>query len=571
VAKISNEWKDQVTTRLKNVYSTMHHQMASALDLYHLRYGSDTIRVPKGTFVHVPSTAAALVDSSRDQIRTDTPRVRVLPAGTSRTAAETALKQQLAADMFLRRLREDGDQSIPAQIIFDFVSVGAAVAKVVYDIDKVPAAPENSDEESLRAWESLKENTYPFRDEILEPRSVLIPRDESWPYSLAIEMQKRPVAQIKAGRFGKKFVDNSPDQDPLREVDYEEVWTPQRYAVWADGVKLSDKPNPWGIVPFVWGYSGLGSHHKGDDPADAAVGMLTKVESELKAEVRLKTALEAFWQYGVWPRLITQEDPETIRKEMEMGAGGIIQWSGPPEAEPKFLTPPQPNPSMWMFLPEIKESIRQATISEVLQGERPRGVDYGYLQSLLIGQARLRFGPVKHSAELFLKRLLLLKFHMLRVMDHSLSVRGYPEPVERSRRLSASDISGHIELEVELRSGSPFDDAAKLTAMWAITSGGGMSEWVYTRDILELDPAEEAAQKLAEMVEKQAVAAGLLMSEVSEKLAGQRQAGEVEKSNKGIGGMIKSMFNPGAREGVPKKKGLGALGTPGQLAPQQEE
>jgi hypothetical protein len=563
----------KLITEQKLVWGKAHRQMIASQNMYDLKYDSHAIRIPRGVVVHTPSTAASIVDASRSQLRTDDPRVKVEADGSSQDARSLASKLRLGAQMLLKRMLGGVDQPLLSQVLFDFMRLGMGVAKTVYDIDMVPEAPQRSEfktkrdfDHAYKAWDTLRTNVHPFFDAVLDPHSVFTPKDETWPYSWAVEVQERTYASIRE-QYDKWIPPKRNEKlDPSSKVEYIEYWTKNTVQRWADGVSLYDGPNPRGVVPYVRGYSGLGGTHLGGDPADAVIGILTKVESELQAEVRLKTAMDALWQYHVWPRLLTQEDPNTLKKSLQMGAGGIIQWHGPRDAKPEFLAPPAINASMITFLPELKDSITKATLQDVLQGERPRGVDYGYLQALLISQAALRFAAPKISLELFASRMVRLKYMQLAAVDHPISVHGYDEDIEGTRMLSARDMSGHVEVDVEFGTGDPLDDNALVTT--TITAlQAGLIDMRTAIERLGKDPDEIMAEILAWDTVKLAVAQGVFLPDYMKRLLAEQQADGAEAAVQSTQGAVQSLLNPGAREGVPRQKGL-AVGAPGERAPQ---
>jgi len=530
---------------LKTRSTTMHANMNEAENLYHLEYGPDAVRVPEGSYVHIPSTASTLIDASRDQISTDTPQVTVIPNGSSEEALATSQLLEYLGTWLVERLQDSWDIPIPRQIVHDLVEFGAAGVLIPFDERKFMAEPERKSfpsdaafKAATSAWKKGKENTFPFRPLPLDPRKTL--------------------GSLSTTQGG----------DPLRQVDMIAYWTPETYTLFADGEKVIDGINPNKIVPAVWGFSGMGSLHLGADPSDAAVGVLTKVVSELKAEVRLKTAMEAIWQYAAWPRLLTQEDPNTVKAQMDLRAGGIVQWKGEAAAKPQFLDPPSLNPAMYTLLPELKGSIEKGTLQGVLQGERPSGVDFGYLQSLLIGQARLRFGAVKKSLEIFMQRILYLMVFQLQARGHTTSVFGFEDSTtETLRQVKPKDLNGHIEFRVEMGAVDPMDNVSKVTALLPTVAAGLMSPHTYIDKVLGLDPVEEQAWTMAAQVIQQAIASGFLLQEVMEA----SQTNDSISQSQDIIGQVRGkitegMLDPGAEEGVPKQKNLGPVGTPTQPA-----
>ncbi len=557
---------NKLKTQLERHYGSMHADMDEMERFYSLDFGRE-IQTLEGVDAHVPSTASSLVESARSQLRTDTPNVVVVPAGPSAEAERLAQKQQRFGQFMLERLQDTYDMPIPNQVLFDMVLLGAAVVKLVYDKDMLPPEPHRgtmNDEEyaaAMEIWKTQKDFAFPFYCVPVDPRNLLLPPNTRFPYAYAIETQKSTLIDVRlryplwtdpksSGRMSKDKREN-----PLREVEILEYWDAKRNQIFVDGQLMRDLPNPRGVTPYVWTYSGLGSKRLGSPPSEAAQGILSKVVSELRSEAQMKTALDTLWRFHAYPRVVTQEDPKKVAADLAAGPSAVIEYHG--EKPPEYMKPPEPNLSMWSFLPELQRSISAATLSDVLQGNRPTGTDGGYMQSLMIGQARLKFGPVKTALEKFLVRCIQLFAMQIRATGHEMSVHGHTDDkVEAPRKLKPSDLQGFIEFEVSLDSGDPSEDLQRVTALLSVVQAKGMSVRSYIKMALGLDPDEESAQIAAETVLEQVIAMGGLVPEAMQAAMTEQQieetGGQVAEGKKRVNN---SLGDAGAREGVPKLGG----------------
>ena len=566
------QYVDTLRKQLERHYSVMSTKMQMKEKLYQLEFG-DEIRTLPSIRTHIPSTASSLVDDARSQIRVDAPVVSVTPNGPSAPAEQMAQKLTRFGQAMLGQLQENYEVPLPQQTLTDMMLLGAGAVKIAYDAGRVPPMPAKGRNygKRLRQWEAENSFIFPFYTASIDPRNLLLPPNGAFPYQYAIELQKRTVADVydKYPLWGDpKALKLSGVQknNPLRIVEMYEYWDKDIVELYADGELVTRKPNLRGIVPYAWCYSGLGVRRVGSRPEDAAVGILEHVISELISEAQIKTTMDAVWRFHAYPLVTTEDDEHAVADAMNAGPGSVIRHKT--ERPPAYMNPPAPNPSMFALLPEIQRSISQSTLASVLQGERPTGVEAGYLQSLLVGQSRLKFGPVQVSLEKFLERCLQLISHQLKVLDHTMSVYGYDEEVEEPRRITPKDLEGHVKFEVSLDGGEKSEDLGRVTALLAVAQAGYMSRRTYLKEALGYDPEEESIQLYVESVMDAAVASGYLLPEAVQQALQQEEAsGLTDQIGQSRGRVNQSLANPGAREGVPRQRGLGQLGTSGQTPP----
>src|SRR3990167_11358536 len=139
-----------------------------------------------------------------------------------------------------------------------------------------------------------------------------------------------------------------------------------------------ERENPYGLVPYIWEWSGMGRVNADGAPAELAVGILTSIVGELEEEVRLKTAISVKTQMHVFPPILTVEDPRKVAQEFGVGPGKVIRH--PPGHPPVYMEYPPPNENMYRFLATIQDNIGRVQ-SRALSGGRDPGVRYGGLQA----------------------------------------------------------------------------------------------------------------------------------------------------------------------------------------------
>ncbi len=354
-----------------------------------------------------------------------------------------------------------------------------------------------------------------------------------------VEKQTRRVIDIresyphwkdpKAKKLHRSLADN-----PLREVDWVEYWTREEYIVEVDGDRIIDKPNPYGIIPYVYRYSGLGRYNADGNPKHLAVGILHSIQGELEAEIEVKTAMRAAWQYHVFPRLLTTDDPSQVAQQFQKGPGAVIRHS--PERPPQWLDSPPPNQHMMEFLNSIDESIRRTIPAALME----RQADAGIHQALLIGQALKIISPVKKALNSMGTEVLNKLSHLMMWFELPMSVQG-PRKGDAARMVRGKDFTHH-QFEVTFEATDPSEDDRRMLSALAVKREPGLiSRATYRERFLKgvIPNGEEEEEKImAEQVIDQLVGSGMLVEQVMMQLQAQQQQEAAAGTNQGLAGQM---------------------------------
>jgi hypothetical protein len=462
---------------------------------------------------------------------------------------------EMWGQQILSQLAQSGMTDPLGQAPHDLILRGAACIKIIVCEDSLEDKPAKV---SKRAWESEMGNKPHFILKAVDPLNCYPSPGSNLTYM--VEKQTRRVIDVresyphwkdpKAKKFGRNLTDN-----PLREVDWVEYWTRDEYIVEVDGDRIIEKPNPYGIIPYVYRYSGLGRYNADGNPKHLAVGILHSIQGELEAEIEVKTAMRAAWQYHVFPRLLTTDDPSQVAQQFQKGPGAVIKHA--PERPPQWLDSPPPNQHMMEFLNSIDESIRRTIPAALME----RQADAGIHQALLIGQALKIISPVKKSLNSMGTELLNKLSHLMAWFELPMSVQG-PRDGASERMVKGKDFTHH-QFEVTFEATDPSEDDRRMLSALAVKREPGLiSRATYRERFLKgvIPNGEEEEEKImAETVVDQLVQSGMLVQTVMQQLQAQQQEEQAAASADGILGQIQNRATGAADVVGARERGMEGL------------
>ena len=524
---------DDIVSASEHYYDSAHSQMRVADNLYNQAF-SLNIDLPENIRVHRSSKATQIVDNLRDQIRVDEPVVVYRERGPKQKDQEHKAILEMWGQNTLAQLSQSGMIDPLGQAPHDLILRGAACVKIIVREDSLDAKPPKV---SKRAWESEMSHKPHFMLKPVDPLNCYPSPGNELTYM--VEKQTRRVIDVresyphwtapKAKKFGKNLADN-----PLREVDWVEFWTRDEYIVEVDGERIIDKPNPYGIIPYVYRYSGLGRYNADGNPRHLAVGILHSIQGELEAEIEVKTAMRAAWQYHVFPRLLTTDDPSQVAQQFQKGPGAVIKHA--PERPPQWLDSPPPNQHMMEFLNSIDESIRRTIPAALME----RQADAGIHQAMLIGQALKIISPVKKALNAMGTEVLNKLSHLMGWFELSQSVQG-PRQGDGTRMVKGKDFTHH-QFEVTFEATDPSEDDRRMLSALAVKREPGLiSRATYRERFLKgvIPNGEEEEEKImAEQVVDQLVGSGMLVQEVMAQMQAQQQQQNAQQTADGLAGRM---------------------------------
>jgi hypothetical protein len=545
---------DDLVSANEHYYSGANQQMIIADNLYNQNF-SLNIDLPENITVHRSSKATQIVDNLRDQIRVDEPVVIYRERGPKQKDQEHKALMEMWGQHIFTQISQAGMIDPLGQAPHDLILRGAACIKLIVREDSLDDKPAKV---SKKAWEAEMSHKPHFIAKPVDPLNCYPSPSNELTYM--IERQTRRVIDIresyphwndpKAKKLGKNLADN-----PLREVSWVEYWTRDEYIVEVDGDRIIDKPNPYGIIPYVYRYSGLGRYNADGNPRHLAVGILHSIRGELEAEIEIKTAMRAAWQYHVFPRLLTTDDPSQVAQQFQKGPGAVIKHA--PERPPQWLESPPPNQHMMEFLGSIEESIRRTIPAALME----RQADAGIHQAMLIGQALKIISPVKKALNSMGTEVINKLSHLMSWFELSMSVQG-PRQGDSARMIRAKDFTHH-QFEVTFEATDPSEDDRRMLSALAVKREPGLiSRSTYREKFLKgvIPNGEEEEEKImAEQVIDQLVGSGIMVQEVMAQMQAQQQQDTQQQSVDGLAGQLSDRASGAADTVGGREQGLEAM------------
>jgi len=252
--------------------------------------------------------------------------------------------------------------------------------------------------------------------------------------------------------------------------------------------------------------------------------------------------MRAAWQYHVFPRLLTTDDPSQVAQQFQKGPGAVIKHA--PERPPQWLESPPPNQHMMEFLGSIDDSIRRTIPAALME----RQADAGIHQAMLIGQALKIISPVKKALNSMGTEVINKMSHLMAWFELSMSVQG-PRQGAGDRMVRPKDFTHH-QFEVTFEATDPSEDDRRMLSALAVKREPGLiSRSTYREKFLKgvIPNGEEEEEKImAEQVIDQLVGSGMLVQEVMMQMQAQQQQTQAQATNQGLAGQLQERASAAA-------------------------
>ena len=510
---------------LRSHYALTHRQMLEEDRAFEQQFDG-IVDVPYEVRIFKSATARNIVEGLRNQIRTNEPTVIFKPEGPSSAALKHSILMQKWGYAMLRKERYFSNIDPTRQNGFDLILRGASCKKIVVDVDQMMEEPPRRGTKAYEAWEDKAIRTWPFRSKAIDPMSIFVPPGQRKPFSEVIEQQVRYAGEIQD--MYPTWVNPDKKGARARPVEWLEYYSEEQYWRLADGVPaMDDIENPYGLVPYLFEWSGAGRNHMDNNPVHLAVGILTGILGEVEEEVRLKTAISVQTQMHVFPPILTVEDPKKVARQFGVGPGKVIKH--PPGHPPVYMEYPAPNENMYRFLEVIHGNISRV-YSASLSGQPDAGVRFGVLNAQNIGQALTTISAIRATLDDMGSQTLNMMVAMARKLDLNMAIEGGIEPVESVARVSGKDFT-HQNFVVTFEAVDPSENDRALLVGEAMRRQGDISQrtfWEkYAKHVVE-DADEEEIRLITErtiqiLVESGAMGTALLSEDVQNQL---REEGE---------------------------------------------
>lgn len=501
-------------------YQRAFNQMQETMQIYMGDFrqilGND---VPSDVKIHKSGKGRNIIDGFRNQIRTDEPTVDFAAAGADKVSQGNASLMKRWGYGQLRKQRQRSEIDPDSQTALDLLLRGAACQKILLSTDQMAGrAPKGVNTLDFKNWELRDKSMWPFVILNPDPLNLFPPPGLHKPLRYMIETQERRVADMWAEYpqwpdpvASLSKTSQKDRHNPARSVRWVEYWSvpeydsegvmtdPGWYIVEADGAIVIDKPNPYGFVPYIYEWSGLGRRDGSGDPLYEAVNILTGISGELAGLVEVLTAMSVQTMMHVFPILLTTEDPRKVASQFSVGPARVVQH--PPGNPPKYMERPDPNENLFRHYDLLDQEVSKLA-NIALAGGRQPGVDFGVLQAMQIGQALKAISPVRQTLDRVGSQKLNMMAMLSERFDLNTTVEGTSESAERSRIVKSEDFK-HFNFQVTFEAVDPAENNQALLVGESLRRAGDLSQrtfWrVYAKHVVP-DADEEEANLLAEQI-----------------------------------------------------------------------
>jgi len=517
--------------QMRRHYNNSHEEMEELDKLYRLEGGFVNMALPEGVPMHIPATPANIVDGLVVQLPIDRPTV-TLPSHT-KTEQQQSIKMQAWGQDRLRHIRENGEFNVFEALKAHLMVRGAACGKIIIDETRLPEAPSPDDpnlEAALKLFEERKANVEPFIMRPIDPLTVYPSPGNTKDLKFVIEQQIRNISSMDeytnwTDPEGRKMAEaHRPDRagDPSRQVRWLEHWSAPLvidgvmedtgwYTVEVDGEIVIQIPNPYLLVPYIFDFSGLGIPHYSGDPKHLSIGILSKIKGELNAEIRIKTAWDAQWQYHVFPTWMVRNNAKRAASMLRKGPGRIIEWGPLGDVKPELTQTKPPDANMITFLSKIEGSMAKY-VAPSLAGDDSS--EFGILSSIRIGQQLRTIEPIWKNLNGLGGRALAMMAKMAHNRDLSFKVRTGSRDTEST--LSGDDFQRY-DFAVDFERVDPAEDQRNLLIGQSLLEKKQITYQTFARKFAKTtidDPDQEEEDIIVQKVIDQVVDQGLLVPSV---------------------------------------------------------
>ncbi len=493
--------------------------------------------VPSDIPIFQSSLSTDVVDTVSDSLRTDEPVVnfrvsmppeKELEEGEEPGEEEAKIEAHRVlmvrwGDQLMRYDREMADMDAYSEFGRNEALRGEGIIKRLHN-SEIPEKPVRTDfgetedfNVATRKWKAEMATFSPLLPaRPIDPLNIYLPPNAVYPLPYIIEYQIRRQIDLWEdypewrGEVANKLFpipNKSPKaltgtelDDPTREVMWLEFWSESHYIVHADGVEVIKKKNPYGFVPYINYYSGLGRTDERGSTAKKAASILSKIRGEIESEIVLKTIMFELAKLYVFPRLLVPEGEED-RVAKSMGARGIVPYGeGGPESI-KWLESPPLNATVGQFLAQAQTAISKR-VNPIQRGMGEQDSEFGVLEALRLGQATKGIQDIANNLNRAGSASLNMAARMMFVLDLEMNVQGNAKTNDTDQKVTGSDFTD-FNFEVEFKAVDPVEETRLQQAGMVLFRGGAMSLDTNHRKFLAAvvdDPEEEADKMMEERV-----------------------------------------------------------------------
>ncbi len=355
---------------------------------------------------------------------------------------------------------------------------------------KVKGEKASDYQEKIKDFEKELEITFPFYFKAVHPRNIYF--DTSDPPQYMIEFFSRTATSFKQTwpewGMGKTL--------PYDIVEGWEFWSPDQRAFFIADENILDVPNVYGFIPYSLGFAGFGVESSEGKIEDLVVSMVAPALAAYKMESRMKTAISAGLEYGVYGRPTVSMPPgDDLKIANPPGEVSVIPdvYKFRNEALPQVT----PDAYRWLGLIDRDE---QTIMPDVMGGLWQQGEMSGYGQGMRIGQARPRLEALKvdweNTSAAMLDRLLLLIKNVVREPVGLFAVLPEGKNIQTIRPNEINPRLHHFSVKLDAE--SPEDRDRRIMLGLRLLMSKALSWETVCKEYFNIEPTQERQRMLVE-------------------------------------------------------------------------
>uniref|UniRef100_A0A6M3JDT2 Portal protein n=2 Tax=viral metagenome TaxID=1070528 RepID=A0A6M3JDT2_9ZZZZ len=484
--KPTKSWIFDQLTNLKTHYKERNESFGLDDTYYELLF-RDQLGLPeeyKEDGVVLP-TARDIVDAGANHISTVYARFIRPVRGVNPTSAEQAeMLRKFDAAMFYRT-KVESDISPWRTAAKHGCQYGMWCFESLYDEKRIPDEPEQESGESDR---DFKERMDIYNGELYDALPIVIrsvhpqnvfqdPNDE-----FVIVEEPKTLMQAKAEWPNlaipltiRGVIEGTGTYQDVTQVTYFD----KRYrAIYVNGIPALPSADPEGVIehdyghiPYVIGFSGLGSMDKSSKPEKQAVGLIRYLRSLLRSESFAYSVYNIILKAHSWPITFVSGPGAGALTQIKMKFGKIYEKPQGVTIEDYVKSPP---PEMVMQHMEYTASILAASAApRSVRGLPEAGVRSGTDRAQIISEARLRYDSILEQMQLCTAKVMANCTKIAeRVVPQDFHIWAKTPDEEIDFRVDRDKIKHHYTTFVEFTPVSPEEEARRhADAMNSVKSG----------------------------------------------------------------------------------------------------
>lgn len=381
----------------------------------------DSVELPEGFDVTIPTTARAIIDEAVDNVEPYDMHVRYAPRSFTLAGQQDAeAVSRFLKNMWVWIRSKNSDIDILRDFIKNLFKNGKGVLKIVPDWTLWPSLSEE-EEEKLRSYgkagdlqrrveiiKKMRSENFPIIARSMSPRHIMEDPTMDARKLWVIEKYETSIQEIR-----NRFVKYDPILELPEPYNYNitELWTAWwvddngaihegRHFIFINEEMVENEPNPFWDVPYVIKHSGFGTETYDGKPEYKATGFYTRqVKSMLRAEIRRISHFDALMQQLAFPIALLPDVLEGQDFETAPGSVNYVPDEVMANAKNIYLQAQLPAPEYMQSLNMISSQIERGTTQRAVRGAGVPGTDSAAQLAMITSQAKLRLEPIKKATE----------------------------------------------------------------------------------------------------------------------------------------------------------------------------